>query len=820
MLHNERTITICAAGSRRAIHWQEQTERLSEFYHRLKTPIRGVETVAAYLSLSKAEQDEKKDVGGFIGGTLKHGRRKADAVLGRDLITLDLDQLVPGQTGEVRKRLEGLNCGYAVYSTRKHTPACPRLRVILPLDRTVTADEYEPIARKMAAFLYPDMTPFDPTTFQASRLMYWPSCSCDSEYVYQVGDKPFVSADGTLGLYENWKDMTSWPAVPGISQTHKKLIAKQGDPEKKRGVVGAFCRSYSIYAVMDQFLAGLYQPVDDQQDRYTYLGGSTTGGAIVYENGAFLYSHHATDPAGSRLSNAFDLVRLHRFSELDDEAKLGTPTHKLPSFVEICRLANGDQQVAARMQEERYQQALQDFQDVSHNEENHPADWMSCLAYHPLTGAVQKTIKNVRLMLMHDPQLAGRIRLNEMQNYIIGTAPLPWGNRNQGTEAFAWGDSDDAGLRDYVEQLLGFRSREIVSDALAQHAIQHVYNPVAEYLEGVTWDGVLRIDTLYVDYFGAEDCPYVRAVTSKALLAAVARALEPGVKFDNMTVICGAQGIGKTTFFARLGKEWFTNSVTTFEGKDASELIQGVWIVEIGELEAFGKSDIKLVKQFLSKCDDQYRAAYARRTEKHPRRCVFFGTTNDHDYLKDPTGNRRFWAIDAGVRVPSKQVFRDLTEQEVDQIWAEAYQRWKQGESLILDAKIERQAEERRGEHMQRDPLRGVVEEFLKKPIPHDWGKWDLAARQMFWGGAIQNKELLTLVPRDRICALEIWRECLNDRRGTIPKSEAIRINAVLATLPDWERATTMRFGGGYGRQKGFRYTGRSTKTCQPVSTN
>ena len=143
----------------------------------------------------------------------------------------------------------------------------------------------------------------------------------------------------------------------------------------------------------------------------------------------------------------------------------------------------------------------------------------------------------------------------------------------------------------------------------------------------------------------------------KSLCAAVARAVVGGVKYDYMPIFTGPQGIGKSTFLATLGREWFSDSLTTFEGKEAAELIQGTWINEIGELTAIRISITSAVKQFLSKTHDIYRAAYGRQTNKYPRRCVFFGTSNDSEFLKDSTGNRRFWPVDVGVNTTKKSIW-------------------------------------------------------------------------------------------------------------------------------------------------------------------
>lgn len=298
---NDRKITISVGASRKSVNWQGQDLNYSDFVKKLETPVRSQETLEDYLKLSKAKQDELKDVGGFVGGALKGVRRKASNVLSRDLVTLDFDNIPTGETETTIKKVMTLGCGYVIYSTRKHADYRPRLRIILPLDRSVTSDEYEPIARYAAKQIGIEMA--DPTTFEPSRLMFWPSCSSDSQYIYKYEDKPFLSADGVLATYADWRDITSWPQVPGVDVGHRKDLTRQQDPTTKTGLIGAFCRAYDIYEAMETFIPKAYDPTGDQ-DRYTYLQGSTTGGAIVYEDGKFLFSHHATDPCGGQLVNA------------------------------------------------------------------------------------------------------------------------------------------------------------------------------------------------------------------------------------------------------------------------------------------------------------------------------------------------------------------------------------------------------------------------------------------------------------------------------------------------------------------------------------
>lgn len=793
MFTHDRQITISAAGSRKATHWPAQTLYWSELVERLRNPARGTETLATYMSLPKGKQDELKDVGGFVAGTLAGNRRKASSVTGRDVLTLDLDNIPPGQTQDTLRRIDALGCAYAVYSTRKHDEGKPRLRVLVPLSRTAIADEYEPLTRKLASIIGMELC--DPTTFEASRLMYWPSCNSDSTYVYQYGDKPFLDCDGLLATYTDWRNVAEWPEVPGAQQKTVKLAAKQGDPVAKAGVVGAFCKTYDIYSAIDTFLPGEYVPCDDSPGRYTFTGGSTTGGAVVYDNGNFLYSHHATDPTSGKLVNAFDLVRLHRFSELDDDAKPDTPTNKLPSYTAMCQLAVTDTPVAAILNQERYEKATQDFA----NAPDETVNWISKLAVSPTTGMPAKTVDNVLVILENDPLLKNKLAFDEFANRGLVLGTLPWDGR---TERRQWTDIDDAGLRHYVERTYGITGKERIFDATALCAHKNAINDVKEYLTVLKWDGVKRLDTLLIDYLGAKDTPYTRAVIRKSLTAAVARVMTPGCKYDYMPIFTGPQGLGKSTFLALLGKRWYSDSLTTFEGKEASELIQGVWINELGELNGLNKSETNAIKQFLSRREDIFRVPYGRRTSNYPRRCVFFGTTNDSEFLKDRTGNRRFWPVVVGVQPCTKNVFKDF-EDEVQQIWAEAYCCWQLGEQLYLTGAAETEAKEQQEIHRESDPREGIIKEFVERPIPLDWDKRTRDERKLYWSGEFGRVTCET-VERDRICAAEVWCECLGGDLKYMKRTDSLSINSILAGLPGWKKHnSTFRFGC-YGTQKGY----------------
>lgn len=792
---NDRLIQISHGNNRRSTNWQPQKLMLSELWEKLRIPTRGNETLAEYLAMKKAQQDDLKDVGGYVCGTLNGPRRKANNVTGRDVISLDLDNIPAGGTEDVLRRVEGLGVGYCVYSTRKHHGAAPRLRVLLPFDRTVTADEYEPCARKMAEYIGLELA--DPTTFEVARLMYWPSCCSDSQYIYHYADKPFVSADGLLAKYADWHDVSLWPSLPGVG-AFTKLAVKQGDPEAKMGVVGAFCRTYDVHRAIEELIPGIYEPVDNAPGRYTYVGGSTTGGAVLYDGGKFLYSHHATDPCGGKLVNAFDLVRLHRFADLDDEAQPGTPNNRLPSYVAMLEAATQLSDVLVLINQERSAEAQKDFEGVSATNEDAPGNWERLLSISSQTAFPKSTIDNVWIILEHDPNLKGKFALNRFAGRGEVLGALPWDAQ---TGRRLWDDNDNSGMYWYMEKRHHLTGNGKIDAALSLHSNKYAFNEVQDYLNRCVWDGTPRLENLYIDYLGAADTPYNRTVARKGCVAAVARAMVPGCKFDNMTILVGPQGIGKSSLLDILSRGWFNDSIRTFEGKEASELLQGVWIVEISELDAFRRTDVARIKQFLSLRTDRFRAAYGRHVRELPRPCVFFGTTNTKDFLQDTTGNRRFWPVDVGEQPVVKSVWRDLPD-EVDQIWAEAVACWRLGEALYLSGEVEAAARAKQEEHRETSAYEGIALDFINREVPEDWETWKLDRRRMFWGGSIQGD--VKVVPRDRICAAEVWCEALNGLPKDLNKGIAREINSVVDRLPEWRRtAKPLKFGP-HGPQRGF----------------
>lgn len=790
-----RKIFIATGSSRRELKWRNVELTYEAFLSKLQETTRTRETFNEYKRMAKAKRDDIKDVGGFVGGTLKAGRRKAENLANRTIITLDLDN-VDMSVEDLWDSITMLNdYEIVMYSTHSHSPDAPRLRLVVPLDRTVLPDEYQAISRKLAEGIGIDM--FDDTTYEPSRLMYWPSTSSDGEYIYKRQEGFWLDPDEVLDMYLDWKDTSFWPESSRQSVRIQTQIRKQEDPLSKKGIIGAFCRTFAISDVIDKYLSDTYTECD-VPGRYTFSEGSTVGGLVTYED-KFAYSHHGTDPISGMLCNAFDLVRIHKFGIKDEDAKEGTPPNRMPSFVAMSEFASEDEDVRATLGEERMSEALEDFsyEDMELDTEEIDTEWVKKLDLDS-KGKVVNSIKNVITILENDPMLKDRIGFNEFANRAILTGELPW-NKDVGAD---WKDSDDAGLRYYMESIYQITHIKKIDDALKLTFEKHTFHPVRDYLKPLKWDGVPRVETLVVDYLGAEDTAYVRMVTKKWMCGAVARILRPGIKFDHMLVLTGPQGAQKSSFFRILAKDWFTDSIQDVEGNQAVEKLMNSWIIEFGELQAFSKSESNAIKRFITSQEDRTRLAYDRRSSYLKRQCVFAGTTNKSEFLKDDTGNRRFWPVEIQKEGRTKDVFKDL-EEERDMIWAEAIVLWRdKKESIYLTEEEEYLARREQEGHREVNEKEGIIIKYLETLLPDNWEELDLHERRTFLQGAdiIEGTE-----KRTKVCAIEIWCECFEKNKSDMKKSDSLEINSILNSLEGWSNRDKDRpYFPLYGQQRAY----------------
>ena len=785
------SVTIAVGESRRSTQWKNKEVLWSQLVERLSIPTKTPETVDEYRGFAKSKRDEIKDVGGFVGGSLKGGRRKAEAIMQRRLLTLDLDD-VPRNADPWDTVVLVLGCAAVLYSTHSHRPEAPRLRLVMPLSRPVSPEEYSAIARKVAQDIGIDMC--DDTTYEPHRLMYWPSASINAKYRYEVEDGPWLNADEQLARYVDWHDPSEWPISSRRAEALHRLASHQESPLEKSGIVGAFCRVYDIHDAIEHFLPDTYEKYDD--NRYTYKGGSTSGGLVLYDNGVFAYSHHGTDPASGKLCNAFDLVRIHLYGNLDDDTSPGTPSHKMPSFMKLQDEAMQIPEVREELAKANFERLKDRFDDPDED-----YDWVGQLTCNK-NGKFDNTINNVQLIMEHDAGLRGKYFYDTFKERMTVCGDLPW-CKLADRMTTTWTDTDDAGLRNFLEIKYEIVNTMKIGDAVLLAMQSCMRHPVREYLLSLKWDGVARADTIFIDYLGAEDTEYTRTVTRKALIGAVARIMQPGCKHDHILVLVGPQGCRKSTTLAKLGKSWFSDSFYTVQGKEAYEQIQGFWLIEMGEMAATRKAELESIKQFVSKQSDSYRAAYAKRTQEHPRQCAFFGTTNDDEFLRDATGGRRFWPVT--VTDKGRETGDYFTAEIVDQVWAEIVMRYSAGENWYLDnAKIEAVARQIQDAHTEMNGKQGLLEQFVERLLPKDWATRNLSQRLAYWNDGFDDEKQAGTERRKAICALEVHCELFGGTVKDYTPQKTREYNAMLKRLPGWKARSRINYGEIYGQQRGF----------------
>lgn len=821
---NNRELTIATAPTRTTTTWENTYTTKQDLTAAAYNPIPVNIKTRTYHSTNKKTKDHFKDVGGYVGGHLQNGKRKKGHVLTRSFITLDIDN-TPANINLIAE-LGKLPFAWLAHTSLSHTPDKPRWRAIIWLTRNVTPDEYEAISRRIAQDLNPGLTWFDQTTFQPERMFYWPACLKDNEdYQAEIShSKPDLNPDRTLARYADWHDVTTWPGIT-VHNTPRQHTSNGSveNPLTKQGLIGAFNRAHTITDVITNLIPGVYTP-GTTTNRWTYTQGTSVNGLITYENDTLAYSNHATDPAHGMLLNAFDLVRVHKYGDLDVDTPDTTPVNKTPSHVAMMDYAQND--AATRKENAQAQLAAVGdlFTPIKQNmgntsetaaaknqEAEDPTAWTADLEINK-NGAFKDSFTNFKLILTHDPRYS-TIAWNEHASRIEARDPdlLPWKQLTPG-----WSENDLAMLKaDIADHYNGLYAPNKMGDALVAAATTRAWHPVRTYLLKLPpWDGIPRLDTLLVDYLGAEDSPYMRAVTRKPFVAAVVRTFKPGTKFDYVLTIKGPQGAGKSSLLAKLGSPWFTDNITLQDMRDktAAEKLQGNLICELAELAGLRKTDAESIKAFITRREDKFRPAYGRSVIELPRQTIFIGTTNAVDgFLRDPTGGRRWWIAETtgnGQLNP-----HEMTKDTRDQIWAEALHYANRGEKLFLEGEILKEATGIQSDNIETDERAGLVQEFLDTPIPSNWDLIPLPMRRIYLdGGSLPdryaNAGMLTEFHlRETVSKIEIWCECFGRDADSMQRRDSFEISAIMQQIPGWVETGHRRKMEIYGQQRVFERT-------------
>lgn len=774
MISPDHQLDIFTAPQRDSRHWKPGTitwaELLQWMEHPATTKACGNYVLGTFVK-STVQHPTPKDA-----GPCTNYHRTKTAVRTRCALTLDVDHPDDGFEAELELLLP-----YAalVHTTHSSTKRAPRYRVIIPLDRPVAPDEYHAAATVVMQLLGEHQ--FDPGSVQPERYMFKPAEGAPGSWSWFQVPGDFARADSLLGDFTH--DLSTMPAP--------KPHRNKRDPFAIEGTVGAFNRAYDDFALLIQQYDLPYQ--ESGTDRWQLVGASAAAGMGLVAPG-LVFSHHANDPAYGQTCTAFDLVRLHLYADLDADVAKGTPVNRLPSYKAMLETATLDTQVVRELVGADFADELSATADAIAGSTTESNDWRVNFRLDPRTGQPKDDILNWDLIADHDPAFQA-LYYNELSMAIEVDKDLPWRQLRPGQETFNAGDRSALAL--YIERTYHIRpARSYLDDLVSDKALPRRVNPVANYLRALVWDGTPRVEECLP---GVTPTPYTRMVARKSMVAAVARMLDPGCKWDHMLVLYGTEGLRKSYWVDRMAKG-YSAELGPLNNKDTLITLQRSWIMTSDEGHSLRKSDFDAQKAFITRTADVFRMPYDREAGVHRRHCVIWGTTNDEVFLRRQEGNRRFLIVHCEREAdPDK-----LGDDYVDQVWAEAVHLYQQGEPLYLDSAEDVLAKAAREQFTEEDALAGVVASYLDTLVPSEWDTMAPETRQLWLLNQADGFSPVGTQRIDRVCSLQVFMEALGRRRGDHRRTDLLEITDVLKQMPGWRQLPGTHRLPGYGPQKVF----------------
>lgn len=765
----EPTYDMFTAPKRDSFHWTPGNVTWSEIKSWMDTP--ALKKACGNYVLGTMVETTDVHKPSTVECTAFH--RTKTSMRTRGVVTLDVDH--PESTFLIDALL--LPYRALIHTTYSSTPKEPRYRLLVPLDRSVAPDEYHVIASAIMQTLGEDQ--FDPGSVQAERYMFKPSESKRGYFHWEEITGDPASADELLSEFD--PDLSKLP----LPKPHKN----KRDPFGLVGTIGAFNRAYEDFGTLISEYSLPYEEAG--AERWHLAGAAAAAGMGVVAPG-LVYSHHANDPAYGQTCSAFDLVRLHLYGALDENCSDTTPVNRLPSTKAMLEHATMDMRVVTELLGDDFVTEMETTADeVDHDP---TVNWRMQFKLDPKQGTPLDDIDNWDLIVRHDPAFKV-LEFNELSLALEITADLPWRKLEKNRAAFDTRDRSALAL--HIERQYHLRpGRGYLDNLLDSLAIKRQFNPVVDYLESLEWDGTKRVEFCLP---GVKDSAFVRLAARKAMVAAVARMLDPGCKWDHMLVIYGPEGKGKSRWIDLMSRG-YSVALGRLTDKDTLITMQRAWIMTSDEGYSMKKADFDAQKEFITRTHDIFRMPYDREAQVHPRHCVIWGTTNDETFLRNQEGNRRFHI----VRSDQPTDFDMLTPEYVDQVWAEAVTLYRAGELMYLTPDEDELASRERVRYTEENALAGLIQEYLDTPVPV--GYWDMSPDerqlwQMNSGDGFVTKGTEQL---NRVCSIQVWVEALNRRRGEARRIDLIEIIDVMRDLPGWERRERKQTVPGYGPQNVF----------------
>lgn len=815
----------------------ELTERtLEEIYNGFKNKVkRTKEKYNEYVNADKTTKLQLKDVGGYIGGETQGNKRTNGIRITRQLLTLDIDTKLPNIYSYLERNVH-YYC--IVHSTHSHSAQENRFRLIFPLSREVNEDEYEALGRRIAFSIENAKHEtlqglFDETTFQANRLMFFPSAPIDGEYICELlnldmssEEQNIIDVDKVLDSYLDKNDIYEWFKPERKDEVQIGKSALEGkNPLKAKGLVGAFNRTYTVSQAIEKFLPTVYKK--ERNGRYTFIGGETFGGGITLANDTIFYSHHGTDPANLYYRNAFDLVRIHKFGSFDTaftpekelEKDILEKTESFAKMIEFCRgipevIEHSESNIALNQRLEQQEQYVNehwtDEQKATPEGDFQQTDSKSWLVQ--LDG-VKSNAAKLDTIFKHDDIIGNLFYFDTFRANICFQRKPFW--HRDFVDGQAIQDKDMAHIRVHLDKVYNIRGEKVIDDAVVVEADKIQKNKVLDFFDSLQWDGTPRLENFFQDFFDVAANPFTQAAFKHWLVGAVSRIYRAGAPMDLLLIIKGKQGIGKSLFFKKLATLDFTKpsdhlysdtKIDFDKAKDSYEQLEGIWIYEWKELAGMNMSEQESIKAFVDKTEDKFRRSYGRRNVEIKRRVAFGGSTNDTTPLRDRTGNRRFLVLESQLK-QNQCLIKDqtkFTQEYRDQLIAEAIHLFKSGFDIFQWSDEEMRWWDRANEsNLAENDFLGNISSYLTMKRPQSW--YSMSVEEMvrylddydfqnnktnspLWGEMILN-------PVERVCVQEIWKVALRQRDITINRYHRELIVAALEQLGWGIEKGQQRFG-------------------------
>lgn len=776
-------------------------ETWGKMVDRFRAPTKTQETFAEYHQMSDAAQKAlKSSAGWFLRTTVDKATRNKDSVQPGNIITLDLDYPTEAffDKLEAGKVLPGTLLFW--HTTRSHTPEKPKVRMVIRAKQRIGRDKYGPVVRILAQKIGIDF--IDKVSARSAQMMFLPTVSKDMERHYGFHEQEGEPLD-VKELLSKWEadngssdNYSLLPLFPGEGNLRKPK-ERMEDPLEKEGEVGNFCRAWSITELINGKtdengkhtpgpLEGIYEITDYNQSsgagtRATYLGGTSSHGAVIYED-KFLYSHHGSDPVQEQEVNAYDLVRIHLFGDKDKLDHEDLPIGQRPSTKDMREWLKTDPFYKAEQINSRYdfdamfddagiepepdtEEDSEQGEEESESEyylrmedsiyadekpariqaERPPKNWIAAQLTTTQQGDIQSNAYNIAAIITNDPRFWRKVAMNAFTGNPVILDDIP--TKNKLIQPLKCHDkvNGDPWIAHYDNTLhailssprgpgnSGYGLKAAEGDLFKGVKIaagNNEFHPILEFLkkcnEAHPDKGVDHIRDFPAKFLGVADDEYHRTAFANMLIGSVARIHEPGCKFDNMLVLLGPQGAGKSSLIEMLYGEYYgVMDADLHDRRSAAEQTMGKWGMEMAELANLKKSESESAKAFLSRTDDTVRLAYDRSNTVIRRRTIFWGTGNVDMPLRDRTGNRRYWIFRMGV----KKLDFKAVEKIIPAMWAQAYREYLAlrasvpvGRDIDFSLRGEALAEAERLQEGARtaeaaEQWADVVEEWFDKPI-------------------------------------------------------------------------------------------------------